>query len=504
MSQKTCIISRFDGGIAEDVRTNATNECSDSSNFDIYTNPHLLRPFSDPIAETISTGTSIMTDYAITDVIPINFSGTTKLVGWGRSGASDTSGAFFTKSTPITSSWSKIISNTGGGNTSHVPGTLIEYNGDAYAVDRQPNLIKFTSGTTYTVVGSLGVQNPDYFVCKPFVHPEDNKMYLAAGSAIKAYDGTLSSTILTLPTKWIITSLTSYGQYIAIACKPAIGIGRSVVFLWDIALRPTTVNNIIDWGDGSLEVLENLNEVLVGVSALKEVSTFDTVTNYNYIVKVFNGGSPQVVKYFIRTDTNNLRAHKAKHNDKLYFGFDTDKTIYVCGKNREGRYYVAKDRNISPSGSYTTGTLDGISFIGDIAFTAYTDGGVSGYIARTSESNFAVATSYSTIVNPNMSSSDRLEDKQLKAVQIAYRVGLIDSGSHSSTVTINYNVDNNTTLYTAIAYTQVTNGNYIVTATCNTDGSPFVSGREYTFYIQGLGDVRVKELRYKYEVLSTI
>ena len=72
------IINRFDGGMASDLRTTSTNQCASSVNFDISTNPHKLKPYSDPIAETHASGP--MTDYAITDVAVLNISGTTPTI----------------------------------------------------------------------------------------------------------------------------------------------------------------------------------------------------------------------------------------------------------------------------------------------------------------------------------------------------------------------------------------------------------------------------------------
>ena len=66
------ILNRFDGGIAEDVRTTSTNQCASSVNFDTQTNPHKLIPYSDPVAETHAGGTT--TDYNITDVAVVNVS----------------------------------------------------------------------------------------------------------------------------------------------------------------------------------------------------------------------------------------------------------------------------------------------------------------------------------------------------------------------------------------------------------------------------------------------
>lgn len=502
---KTVTINRFDGGLAEDVRTSSTNQCEVSANFDISTTPHLLRSYQDQTAETISTGTTVMTDYAITDVLPINFSGTVKLVGWGRVSSSDTSAAFFTKTSPISTAWTYVVGTTGGGNGTAAPGTLIEYKGDAYAVTRQPSLIKFTSGTTFTTVANTGAQNSDYFVCKPFVHPEDNIMYLASAYTIATYDGsTLTTNVLVLPSNMTITSLTNWGGYLAIACKPTSGSGRSLVYLWGRDTSLATLQGIIDFGDGALEILENVGEVLYGISQVKEVGSFDTITNYKYKIRAYTGGYPQVVKDILRTDTSLLRAWKAKQNDKLYFSFDNESTIFVFGKNKAGEYFVNNDRFLTPTGSTINGTINNFSIVGDTLFTAYTDGGVVGYLTRTNENVFANTSSYTTTVNPGMTEGDRFTKKQLKAIQVSYRVGLADSGAQSSSVTLGYYVDSKSTLYNIITDTKTSVGNYVTTAHCQEDGKPFNAGYEYQFNVTETGDARIKEIKYIYDVLLSI
>lgn len=500
---KTVNINRWDGGLAEDIRTFSTNQHEGCVNFDIISNPYLLRPFSDPVAETISTGSGVMTDFQITDVIACDIGGTTKLVGWGRESSASTKASFFTKDAPITSAWAKIA--TASGSVVPAKGTLIEYKGSSYALDTTVNLNKFTSGTTFTAVGTVGAPNTDGGICKPFVHPEDNIMYLATTYTIATYDGTtLTTNVLLLPSNLTITSMTNFGGYLAIACKPTSGSGSSKVYLWGRDTSSTLLQGIIDWGSGALEILENINETLVGVSAVKTVGTFDTITNYNYKVKIYSGGYPQEVKDFIVTNTNVLRPFKAKQNDKLYFGFDTDNAVHYCGKNKGGEWFVSKERFLSPTGSSITGTLNGISIVGDILFTAYTDGGVSGYLARTSDSTFSTSTAtYLTTTNPKMVEGDRYEDKQLKAVQVSYRIGLIDSGVANGTVTLGVYADNRT-LQPVLTQTKLINGNYIVTATDLADNTPLPSGREFTFYLTSLGDVRIKEIRYIYAVLPTL
>lgn len=490
------IQNKWNGGLAQDIRTHQTNECYDSAGFDIYTDQNTLRSLPD---QTLETGS-----ISITDVIPINFSGTNKLVGWGRKAVGDTSASFFTKSTSISTAWTQIVSTSGGGSATPANGTLIEYKGDAYACTIQPNLAKFTSGTTFTLVGTLGAPNADNFVCKPFVHPEDNIMYFAAANAIGTYDGTtFTASVLVLPTKWIITSLTNYGGYLAIACKPYTGNGKSVVFLWGRDTGITTLQGVIEWGDESLEILENYNENLIGISYKKELSGFDTIQNYTYSVKEYSGGSPITIKSFVRTDTNTLRPFKSKNRDKIYFGFDNDNAIYCFGKNVDGYYFVTKERHIIPSGTNVIGTLNGISIVGDVIFIAYTDSGTD-YLSRTDETSFTTTKYFKLTVNSGMQLSDRNEDKKIIGVRLAYRVGISDGNAGNSSVNLSSYCDTTGTLNSIMTKTNTLQGNYTYIERAQADRKPFKEGKEYTFLLQTTGDVRIKELAYVYDTIKNI
>jgi hypothetical protein len=490
------IQNKWDGGLAQDIRTHATNECESSSGFDIYTDEYTLRAIPDQVNET--------GHFSITDVVPINFSGTTKLVGWGRKSAVDTSASFFTKSTSISTAWTQVVSTSGGGSATPANGTLVEFRGDAYACTIQPNLIKFTSGTTFTIVGTIGAPNADNFVAKPFVHPEDNIMYLAAANTIATYDGTnLTPNVFVFSSKWVITSITSYGGDLAVACKPVTGNGDSMVFIWNRDTGLTTSQGKINWGSESIEILENYNDTLIGISTKKEVSGFDTIATYTYTVKQYSGGYPITLKSFVRTDTNVLRPYKAKTIDRLYFGFDNDNTIYCFGQNKRGQYYVSKERYITPTGSYIVGTINGISIVGDVFFIAYTDSSTD-YLSRTDESSFDVTNVYTCSVNTNMDVEDRLEDKKPTGIRISYRVGLTDGNAGDSSVNLSYHVGDRSSLKSILTKTNTLQGNYSYIERGQENGQTFLDGQEYTFVIQTTGDVRVKELKYVYDVIKNI
>src|ERR1700741_19589 len=214
-------INRFDGGIAEDIRTTAKNQCQTSANFDIHTNPHKLIPYSDPIAETHASGP--ITDYAITDTAVINIGGTTPTVyGMGRRSAVSTNLAIFKKdsTTDITAQWTAEVAN--GGTVS--PGTFVNYY-DLTATEDRAYMVNgaawgvFDPPSTVTTAGSLVGPYTTNLYPKPFRHPLDNTLYLGAANKVYKFDAVTytSATVLhTLGTNFEIQSFTDYGNYLAI------------------------------------------------------------------------------------------------------------------------------------------------------------------------------------------------------------------------------------------------------------------------------------------------
>lgn len=83
------------------------------------------------------------------------------------------------------------------------------------------------------------------------MHPEDDILYFANANVVGSYDAetdTFTGTAYEVPEDYIITSLTTYGADLAIACKPKTGEGRSVVFIWDRNASNVFARAVIDWG----------------------------------------------------------------------------------------------------------------------------------------------------------------------------------------------------------------------------------------------------------------
>ena len=237
------ILNKFDGGHAEDLRTTNTDECEKSLNFDLFTNPHKLIPYGDSIAETITGAT--MDDIEI-DSVDIELLGSNyNFVGTGYESGASNKLNFLTKSSLVdVSGATPWVSDAISGGASYVKGSLVVYKEASYALIYNGSgtytLYKHASSGTASSIGNISTSSG--FYSRPFVHPEDNILYIVIGNTIAKYDGTTFSTHTTiLPSGFDTVSVTDYGSYLAIFMRPTRGTGNSVVYLCG---RDTTLNTL--------------------------------------------------------------------------------------------------------------------------------------------------------------------------------------------------------------------------------------------------------------------
>jgi len=487
-------INTFDGGIAEDVRTTATNQCESSVNFDILTNPHKLLPYSDPVAET-HAGT--VTDYTITDVAVVDVSGTETIYGMGRHASGSQDVAIFKKNstTDITASWTAEVATNANDLT---PGTLVEYKNFLWYMSGGSTFSKFAPPSTISNVATLAGPYTTNFSPRPFRHPIDDTLYMASGNLVYKFDNVVYTTptaTYTLATNFEVQSFTDYGNYLAMGGKYLSKHKKSAVYLGDrditTSLKP---QQVIDWGEGSLMILENVGGVLVGISYTENIGSYTTATRYKMYIKTYSGGSVQTVKEIITGSTENLRIWKAKSGDRLYFGFNGDDALYVLGKNKSGYWAVTKDRYINPTGSTITGAsgkLTGVSLLGDIMFTSYGDGTTDGYLTRQGTGTaYTLPSRYFTTVNPNMPLADRTKKKTLMEIRLSYTCS-----STNGTANV-YVYNNGGSSKLALTKTQTAVGEYLTTAFKYNDSTNFDESIELKFMLETTGNVSIKEFKY--------
>lgn len=484
----TVIQNKWDGGHAEDLRTTAVDECEKSLNFDIFTNPHLLIPYPDSIADTLNSGN--MSDIQVADVDISVISGTNYITGSGYESSVSTKTAFYTKlGGSLSSNFEQQAVAAAG---AYVKGTGVVYKDLFYALRYNGsgtwNLDRF-NGASVTNCGSI---SSSVTSCpRPFVHPLDNKLYIAIGTTISSWDNsTLTTTTTILPSGMTPTSLTDYGSYLAIAMTPTRGNGKNVVYLWGRDATINTLQGNIDFGEGNLLILESLNNTLIGI--VQPQYAFSTAITNKIIVRQYAGGAVETLKSIVVGTSDNLASVKTKNADKLYFGSqNADDCVYVVGKNKEGRYVITKDRYLD-NGTTTTSGLKAVSMIGDVMWRGIN----STYKLMRSSTTYTSTSVFRTTINPSMPLGDRYKLKQLEAVQISY------TGASTGTTAVKYSVDGSA--FTSVISATNATGEQVAEATNENDGTVFLSGREFQFQLESSGGAKIKEIRYRYSVLNTV
>ena len=503
----TIIQNKFDGGHAEDIRTTQTNQCEASFNFDLYSQPYRLLPIRDSVAETTGSGT--MDDIEISDVDTSVIASNIYITAVGFESNVSVKPAFYTRSSGMNGSWSQQAVGTG----TFQKGTGITYQEKMHCISlnssTQYSLQRYNGASDVTSLGTIAVAaavGTGYPTPRPFIHPSDKKLYFAVANIIAQWDGTTlrsfsASTIaLKIPVDYDITSLTDYGDYLAIATKPHNGEGNSVMYLWDRDVSLVDANTSTDAGEGALNVLENINNNLIGLVYNKDFGTYSSKIGNRLDIKLFTGGTTQIVKSIDLGSQSNINILKVRNGDKLYFSIGGSAvSIWCVYKNKDGIWTVNQERylyNGSTVVADTIQTIQGMSVVGDFFYLGFYDN-VGGYSLRATSSSalFANTSIYKTTINPSMPLVDRYKLKQLVAVQIAY------VGAGTGTTVLKYSVDGST--FTTIISDTNSAGQKVTEATNENTGTVFLSGRELQFQIESTGGSQIKEIRYRYESLNT-
>lgn len=496
-------INRFDGGKAQDLRSTASNQFYRASHFNIRLKPHRLIPLADMEADdTGVTGNNLRTfvrqEYTAgtKNIFALgNKSSTSYLKIFEKSPADD-----------ITGTWS-ASNNAEGTGGSVIYNSLIAFANNLYALYVSGSDVKLAqyvrSTTTFTEAkGTItnGVSSYTGTVYpRPHIHSKDGIMYMGAYNKLAKIDSALTfsdisaaSSIL-LPSSYLITSLAEYGNYLAIAAKDVNYIGNSKVFLWDRDTSLTTFSEVIDWGDGALNVLSNIDGYLVGIS---EVGSTSYRKEPRIVIKVWNQGQPVVVKEItgLSLTVNSLSNVKEKSNNELYFSANLDSgyQIYAIGRNSLGEWYITE--SVDPNNGTAVTSIGGFSVLGDIFYVQYDSAGA---INRTNDSNsFTCPSTWETTINQNMPEGDKGKMKQLVSIRVTYE----PLGSLGQVVA-KYKVDGGS--YTTI-YTDSTDNSVVLETGVDANGSQFTSGREYQFQVISTGGAEITGIEYRYEVLETL
>lgn len=496
------IKTTFDGGV-RDPRSRRTSSCASVRHF--ITKRNKLVPYRSHETESVSAGT--LADFRITDVIRYNYTGsTTGIFALGQKSTSQAWPKIFRKASindPTTAF--EATSNGEDSSGTYIPGSLTGYKGDFYCLKHDGTnvkLVRFVNDSSITDLGSIGALPANGVVPAPFVHPKDNLLYLAASNTASSFNGTTISS-RDFSSAHSITSTTYYGNSIALGMVSKEGTS-SVVGLWSGSTTSSELIDVLDFGDDVLLVLENIGDVLVGVSGVSVGGASDVGVENNVVIRYFAGGTPQVIQKLESNGSLGSRVYPLKQvkNNVLYFPM----SLYLDGtrvhqlwcvyRNESGEFIVQPDRKLNNDTEITTDVINGFSMIGDWVWCNFGTSS-SGSLLRTNDSAvFTATSSYETLVNPGMNDADLSAEKSLKWVRV--RSGSPTGVSH--TVSVYYKVEGGdwVLLGTASSSAKTT----IKTYGAESSNKPLKPGREYSFKIETTGNGEIYSLEYDYDAVK--
>lgn len=504
---KTISISNFSNGV-QAPRAQVAGGCISSRHFMLESTK--LIPYRDMETELLDTG--VLADQRLTDVIRFIPTGSVQqLFALGQVSTTNPFPKFYQKSTTdsVSASFSAIAN---GADTTGVliPGTLIGYKGALYCLKTRAGstyLVKHVYATSTTEFATvLGLSPSNGVVPSMFIHPKDNRLYMASGYTAGSFDGT---TLLTrdFSTGHDITSITYYGNNIMLGMVSKDS-NSSVMAVWDGSTTSSVLVDVVEFGNDTLLVLENVGDTVIGISGISVGGSSGSGIYNTITVRGYAGGTAQVIKKIESIGSLGSRVYplKSKRNNILYFPMSAylngtrTHQIWCVYKNDEGNFVVRPDIKPNNDTELANETIIGLSAVGDYKWVAFSATSSTGSIFRTTTAATYSSTtsSWTSLVNPSVEVGDRSKKKQLKAVSL--RGGSPLASSH--TVTLSYSADGGAfnTIYTGSSLSIVR----VIEEVAQSNGKPFLEAREYIFKIETTGNGEIYELKFGYEVISSL
>ncbi len=481
-------LNNFSGGVSDDPRESNGTKFQVSKHFDIFSNPTRLTPYRSLEADTNDGSTSTgMKQYMVKDFS--YHSASSKLYGLGQTAGGLTKIVY--KADATTGNWTLPTSSEGNGAVKN--GCFFEYQDYLWGFQGTNQVFRWglLSGTpsitnSHSTVGSTINSVADGIIAA------DGNGYIGYNNVIVriAPAGTVTDSAKTVPSNFKITSFANYGNYLAVGCAPISTYnGRSKVFLWN--LSSDLFQEAIDWGEGELRVLENIEGYLVGITD-RYLNNSTGAGRGSMIIQMYSGGVPQVVKeVFTQALTNkSIPTNKAVKNNRLFFaakimtnsaGTEYNEGIWSFGRKNVGYPFSLSldiiDENID---------TDGIQAFGSAANYFFITHSGDGSIDKTNDSaTYAFSSIYESQI---MDFGDVSSDKTLRKLKVSFRKMLA-----GESITAKYRVDGATSWTTIGTYD--TDGALSHTfLNIEATGANFASGREYEFQISSTGGAEILEI----------
>jgi len=490
-------LNSFSGGVSDDPREANATKFQITKHFDVFSQPNRLVPYRSLETDTeTSVSATDLKQYVVQDFLYASASA--KLYGLGQTGAGLTK--IVQKADATSGLWTLPASSEGNGAV--LNGCFVEFKDYIWGFQGTNQVFKWglLSGTP-SITNSVGTVASTITSVAQGVIAKDDQLYMAYNNVVVRVTaaGTLVDSALTLPTNFKITSLCNFGNYLAVGCAPISTYnGQSKVFLWN--LTSPDVQEVIDWGEGELRVLEAIEGMLVGVTD-RYLNNTTGAGRGSMIIQVYQGGAPQVVKeVFTQALTGKtMPRNKAVKNNRLFFaakimtnsaGTEYNEGIWSFGRKNVNYPFSLTldviDENIDSDGIQAFGTAANYFFI-----THSGDGSID-------KTNDAATYAFTSIYESQIFDfGDQDADKTLLALKVSFK--RLATGE---SVVAKYRVDGATSWTTIGTFSTVGDLSHSF-VNIESSGLAFASGKEYEIRLESNAGLEITGLLLRARVNDT-
>lgn len=495
------IITRFDGGITNDPRDTAENVARVISNFDILTDPRRMIPYRSSESGASAPDTTQFQNFCIA----LGTAATYRLYALGVvSGTARAEVSMKDIGTGVSTTdfddtgWASPANNqSSAGSTSFNLFAFYKKTGLVYGARAGTALWAFdpTGGAWADTSHSLSYTN----ISQGLVHSKDDILYVPYDNKIASNNnGSWTDAAFTAPSQYYISSIAENGNYLAITLTPLSGFGNSRVILWDRDTSLSTATENIDWGEGNVKILEEVDGVLIGIS----LSGGNTTRFNDRVIFRYLSGS-QAIKFKELTAGNNstiLPIAKQKINNRLYFLMQ----VSLNGATREGVWSVGR----TPTSPFTvvhertpnndtalavSSNLYNFIIVGDFVFISYLSSSVFG-LSKTDDSATYTATAIYESKKFNLGSSK--VTKKLVGISV-----MTDYLPTAGQVVVKYRKDEETS-FTTIFTNATDNSIFHSAINIESSGATLPEFKEIEFRIESTGGAVITGLQFSAEVID--
>lgn len=397
---KTFSYNRFEGGMADSLRTPGAAQFAYSANADPFVETGKLQQLGAQVMNSKTAGDS---DALLAYLIADTKTGTdSKLYGKGQNKPTNTYTKIFRKDdvSDPTVDWALPANATGNG--ANIEGCFELYGNYFWGFQGTNQVFKYGDITSSpTITDSVGTVGSTITSVANGTIGRDTNLYLPYNNKLVRITsaGAMTDNVAPpLPAGHLITSTARFGNYIAIGIARSASsggadvLGKSLVYLWDMASTEKYAE-ILDWGDGALMVLENLDGYIVGISdrAMNSLS----LRSGAMVIRMHNGGSPQIVRELANGITSGyVRSSRFTRDGRLFF---CAKRYTIEGTKQEGVWVFGrkdggKSYGLTLFSDYSSADSGGVKSISSTAGFLNVVYGTTYIVDTTSSANFGTMT----------------------------------------------------------------------------------------------------------------